>query len=573
MNHDISEISVQRYLSRIKSLSEENRILREEICVSREASEITAALVVKQFEETEKILRRFQTANEQRKAVLNSASQFAIIATDINGIIIIFNTGAENLLGYSTDEVVGKQTPEIFHPNSELAFHSKKISPKYGCEIKGFDIFIEYAILGGCEQYEWTYVRKDGNRFPVSLSVNPLRDPGGTVNGFLSIATDISEKRRSELAIKKNEKKYRSLFISGPNPIFVIDRNTLEIYDANPMAEEVYGYTADELIGRPCTVLCTSKNSSGIPLCKRNVQTAGCMENWKIQHYKKGKKPFYVKVKACPTEYTGKEAIILAVSDLSEMMDKDAQLIQASKMTTMGEMSASIAHELNQPLAAIKLGSDFLCMSKEHGMKISESDLTKVAAEVSLQVDRASDIINRLRAFTRKPDFEKEIKQININNCIRNVLGIVGQQLKLQNIKTDLDLNENLPCILALDNLIDQVVFNLITNARDAVIYKKKAVGKAKEEHVIAIRSFLEKNHMATVTVSDTGIGIPDNIRDKIFEPFYTTKEVGEGMGLGLSVIYGIVRDLKGSVTVQSKEGKGSVFTISFPGYWEDIPL
>ncbi|MCP4106655.1 MAG: PAS domain S-box protein [Desulfobacteraceae bacterium] len=554
-------------------LVEENLILREEIRVSREASEITASLVVKQFEETEKILRRFQVANEQRKAVLNSASQFAIIATDINGIIIIFNTGAENLLGYSASEVVGKQTPEIFHLDSELAVHSEKISPKYGCEIKGFDIFIEYAVLGGCEQYEWTYVKKDGIMFPVGLSVDPLREPDGTVNGFLSIATDISEKRRSELVIRESEKKYRSLFISGPNPIFVIDRNTLEIYDANPMAEEVYGYTVNELIGKPCTMLCTSKNSgSGTPLCKRNIQTAGCMEDWKIRHYKKGKKPFYVKVKTCPSKYTDKEAIILAVSDLTEMMEKDAQLIQANKMTTMGEMSACIAHELNQPLSAIKLGSDFLYMSRERGMEISESDLMKVTSEMSTQVDRASDIINRLRSFTRKPDFEREIKQININNCIRNVLGIIGQQLKLQNIKTDTDLDERLPCILGIDNFIDQVVFNLITNACDAIVCKREIVGE-KEEHVIGIRSFMEKNHMATVTVSDTGTGISDDIRNKIFEPFYTTKEVGKGMGLGLAVIYGIVRELKGSVTVQSEEGKGSVFKISFPGYWEDIPL
>ena len=140
----------------IQALAEENKALREEIRVSREAAEITASLVVKQFEETEKLLHRFQVANAQRKAVLNSASQVSIIATSILGIITVFNTGAENLLGYQAEEVIGKETPEKFHLESEIAERCKQITDVGGKIDDPHDLF-EYVLHVQNEQREWTY--------------------------------------------------------------------------------------------------------------------------------------------------------------------------------------------------------------------------------------------------------------------------------------------------------------------------------------------------------------------------------------------------------------------------------
>ena len=124
-----------------ESLMEENVLLRKEIQVAREAADITAKLVVKQFEETEKILRRLQVANAQRKAVLDSAIQISIIATDKDGLITIFNTGAENLLGYRAEEIIGKWTPEIFHLKSEMNMVSQNLSSKYGYNVEGINVF------------------------------------------------------------------------------------------------------------------------------------------------------------------------------------------------------------------------------------------------------------------------------------------------------------------------------------------------------------------------------------------------------------------------------------------------
>ena len=143
-----------------RSLAEENALLRKEIQVARNAADITANLVVKQFEETEKILHRFQVANAQRKAVLNSATQIAIIATNKEGIITVFNTGAENLLGYSAEEIIGKRTPEIFHLKSELGLMGQKLSSHSGQKVAGLNVFFEYAIRGRTEKFELTFRQK-----------------------------------------------------------------------------------------------------------------------------------------------------------------------------------------------------------------------------------------------------------------------------------------------------------------------------------------------------------------------------------------------------------------------------
>ncbi len=671
-------------------LTDEILLLRREIQVARKAAELTADLVVKQFEETEKILHRFQVANAQRKAVLDSAAQISIIATNKEGLITVFNTGAENLLGYSAKELIGKQTPLIFQLESELEWFSEILNSKYGHEVKGIDVFFEYAVGDWSDQLEWTYVRKDGTQFPVRMTINALRDPEDDISGLLFIAMDITAKKRSEKALMESERKYRllvrnlpnvvykgyldgaidffddkiekitgyskeeflsrkkslfdlvyeedrdsvkkkftqalktdssylreyriksktgkivwveeggqiiygengeiefitgaflditerklaeqalheseekyrSLFDSNPTPIFVLDRETQQILDANPMAEETYGYLKKDLIGKTFTALGPVEEVyKGLSHFDRKQWPKACVVNSKVQHYKNGRKPFYVRVTACPIKYKNREAIILATTDITEMVEKDAQLVQASKMTMLGEMSAGIAHELNQPLNAIKMGNEYLKMMVEKGKDIPEKDLLEVAGQVSEQVDRASEIINHLREFGRKTDFAKE--KVEINKPIRVAVGLLKPQLNLQNIMVDLDLEENLPPILAHNNRIEQVIFNLVTNARDALSQKKKA-GLETGRDVVTIRSFRENKRVA-VTVSDTGIGISRDAREKIFEPFFTTKEVGKGLGLGLSITYGIVKDYGGEIEIQSKEGQGTTFKLCFP--------
>jgi C4-dicarboxylate-specific signal transduction histidine kinase len=186
--------------------------------------------------------------------------------------------------------------------------------------------------------------------------------------------------------------------------------------------------------------------------------------------------------------------------------------------------------------------------------------LDRVASAVTGQVQRASEIINRLREFGRKPDFKKE--PVNINTIITDVLKIIGQQLSLNNINVSYHLADHLPTILANSNRLEQVLFNLVTNARDAIGQLPDNAGSINTRNIV-IETYGD-NDDVVCAVADTGSGIPEENRDKIFEPFFTTKEVGKGMGLGLAITYGIVRDYGGNITVKSKVGKGTRFEMRF---------
>ena len=396
-------------------------------------------------------------------------------------------------------------------------------------------------------------------RFDTPLDLDPTIRKGGKdevrqlARSFMDMTRHI---KASRAQLKESENKYRSLFASGPNPIFVLERSSLRILSANPSAEETYGYTKEELIGRHFTRL------GPLDLNKAQWADTGkaSIISSKVAYAKKDNTPIYVNVHASPTVYQDKAAVIVATTDISEMVEKDSQLIQASKMTTLGEMSAGIAHELNQPLNAIKMGSEYLDMMITERAAIKEEDLILIIQEMSTQVDRAVVIIRRLRDFGRKADLTKEA--IIINDQVNSVLEIIGRQLRLQNIGVDLRLDEKLPPILAHHNRIEQVVFNLLTNARDAINAREEA--GAGGERRILVSTDLQDGRVI-LAVADTGMGIDPAVQDRMFEAFFTTKKMGEGMGLGLSITSEIVADYDGAITIDSQQGEGTVFTLSFP--------
>jgi PAS domain S-box-containing protein len=372
-------------------------------------------------------------------------------------------------------------------------------------------------------------------------------------HSFINMTNHI---RASQAKLRESEEKYRSLFASGPNPIFVLDCQTLEILDANPSAEEVYGYQREELVGRPFSDL------GPLELERPTTDGKTCGLNAKLQYRRKSGRPLYVNVHACASRYMAREVLIIATTDITDMVEKDSLLIQASKMKNLGEMSASIAHELNQPLNAIKMGSEFLEMMNTRQRRIPAQDLTTVVVEISQQVDRAAQIINRLRDFGRKSDMSK--KDVDINDAVLSVMAILGRQLKLQNIDVQTQLNHRLPRIQAHNNRLEQVIFNLMTNARDALSQKAEVDDADDEARWIQIRTRQDGGRVE-LTIADNGSGIPEEVQKRIFESFFTTKQMGEGMGLGLAISLGIVEDYGGVIDVHSQVGEGTCFRLTFP--------
>ena len=180
-----------------------NQELREEVRTAREAAEITARLVVEQFEETERILDLFKSANAQREAVLDAASRISIIAADRQGKITLFNRGAERMLGYSAKEVLGKRTPLDFHLADEMKARCGELEGITGGPAEGIDLFLHYARHQVSEEHEWTYVRKDGTSVPVSMSVTGIYTSEKELTGFLCAAMDITQRKRQEESLRE----------------------------------------------------------------------------------------------------------------------------------------------------------------------------------------------------------------------------------------------------------------------------------------------------------------------------------------------------------------------------------
>ncbi len=232
-------------------------------------------------------------------------------------------------------------------------------------------------------------------------------------------------------------------------------------------------------------------------------------------------------------------------------------------MPTFGGMSAGAAHELIQPLTAIKMGSDFLDRKISQKEKVTERQLSNIVKAISQQADRASEIVNRLRAIGEWPVFKRE--QVNINDPIKNVIAIVRYQLSLDEIKIRLDLDETLPPVWGHENRIGQVIYNLVINAGEAIAEQKKSSDDP-GNHSIRIHTYKEDNQVV-IAISDTGVGISKSNIPRIYEPFFTTKATGQGKGLGLTISTEIVRDYGGRIEVESEQKKGTTFKITFPAF------
>jgi len=360
---------------------------------------------------------------------------------------------------------------------------------------------------------------------------------------------------------KKSEEKYRSLFDNDPNPIFIIDSKSLKILDVNRRAKDCYGYSRNELVGMPFLSIGDKDDDELVEGLKKLSKDQAIFFS-KKRHYRKGHEPFFVNVNVSYEKYSETDVLIASTTDISESVEKETQLIQASKMTTLGVMAAGMAHEINQPLNVIQVCADYFLKMIKKGVPIRDEDLKSMANDISDNVQRAAGIIKHMRDFARQSEVVKT--RVNINDPIKDVFSVLGHQLKVHQIELELDLEPDIPYVLAEHNRLEQVFINLVTNAIDAMDEKGEKLGHQKWNRLLKIKSFCEDNHVV-VTVSDTGTGMPQEVIDKIFEPFFTTKDIGKGTGLGVSISYGIVKDYDGDINIKSEVGKGTSFELRFP--------
>ena len=236
-----------------------------------------------------------------------------------------------------------------------------------------------------------------------------------------------------------------------------------------------------------------------------------------------------------------------------ERKEATAQIIQASKLATLGEMATSVAHELNQPLNVIRMAAGNSRRKISKGTANTEY-LNNKLERIEEQTARAAAIIDHMRMFGREA--REEAEPIDPRNVVTSTLNLIGEQLRLAEIEIVTELAEDCPLILGHAIQLEQVLLNLLTNARDAI-------AESDRDGKITLRVFSDDEGVQ-ISVGDTGGGIPDDALPRIFEPFYTTKEVGKGTGLGLSVGYGIIRDMNGTIVAENIDD-GAQFTITMP--------
>lgn len=365
------------------------------------------------------------------------------------------------------------------------------------------------------------------------------------------------------LETRRSEEKYRVLFHDSPNPLFVVDMKDATILDVNNTAIEIYQYRRDELMQMTFLDLIDIGDAKRFWKEVENSSHRDFFFLPKLWARKREGHHFFIDLHARMGQFhetekgTTARSWIIRTVDITERLEQESQLIQAGKMATLGEMATGIAHELNQPLNVIKVGADFFTKMTQRGKQISEENLLKMSHNVSEQVDRATDIINHLRDFGRKSDFKQY--PVDINKSIRDIFTLLGEQLRVRDIEVNLNLDKNLPNIMANKNPLEQIFLNLVTNARDAM----ESRGKDNQKKLSI--STLQERGKVVARVSDTGTGIPRDIHEKIFEPFFTTKEVGKGTGLGLSITYNLVKNFEGEIELESTSESGTTFRVAFP--------
>jgi len=251
--------------------------------------------------------------------------------------------------------------------------------------------------------------------------------------------------------------------------------------------------------------------------------------------------------------------------ELKKLEHQQQLLIQKSKLESLGELAAGIAHEINQPLGGISMGLDNILFKMKNG-KSTEAYIQDKIASLFKDIERIRQIINHVRIFSR--DQEKDIPEMmDVNEVVRHALSMVLTQYLNHGVDVRMNLSEEQPQAMGNKFRLEQVILNMLSNSKYAVEEKQRKTGSRKYRKEISVSTVLMNPDRISIEVADNGTGIPKRYMGNIFDPYFTTKDVENGTGLGLSISYGIIKDMKGEILVDSKAGRYTIMRIILPGH------
>jgi len=369
---------------------------------------------------------------------------------------------------------------------------------------------------------------------------------------------------------KENDDRFRILFENASDAIFIIDLKTGEIESANKEVQELIGQPISMVLGKSVKILGEIAKifkkeglHEGVQILRRDgskrIVTCSVRKiihdshSWSFLILRDTTQKQLIERELITKHAALKNAYLELEKKTAELESMQRSLVQAGKMTALGRLAAGVAHELNQPLTAISgFAQELEAVYKDK--KIDDD----YVGEIISAADKMSRIIGQLRVFGRKAD--EGNTQVELKVVVNDVLSLLRAQLKNRGIKVTAEIPDGLPKVFCNPFQLEQVVINLITNARDAIQEANNNKGKIK------IKVFEEKKkEQVVIEVTDNGTGIPESAVNNIFDPFYTTKEVGKGMGLGLSIVYGILDKVNGTIVASNSPGSGANLKVILP--------
>lgn len=392
---------------------------------------------------------------------------------------------------------------------------------------------------------------------------------------------EVREHKRTEEALKESEKKFRSLFNSAGDAIFIHNLEG-QMYEVNQAACERLGYDQDELLRMTHMDIDTPEQALQVPARLKELQQQKYLR-FESAHLTKNGQSIPVEIISKTINYNGEPAIVSTARDITErkqteeaLREKEKQLFQAQKMESLGTLVAGVAHEINNPINLIlfnipllqNVWQDFLPIieayaQKEPAIKYGglaypylREKLDPLLTDTGMAANRIAKIVSSLKDFSRQSDVTDK-KPIRINAAVKEAFKLAQTTLRKSNVAVELSLEQNLPLLDGNIQSIQQVVLNLIINAAQAIEHDKGKIDIA--------TGFNEEQKQQYVSVSDNGKGIDPSIAERIFDPFITDKQAQGGTGLGLSITYSLVRAHGGTISFSGNQDTGTVFTVCFP--------
>lgn len=466
-------------------------------------------------------------------------------AIDLQGRIIYVNPAFCRLVGFTEEELLGCGPPFPYWPEESLetCWESLRMTLAGRFPPEGFDMRIR---------------RKDGERLDVRFYLSPLIDGEGRHTGWMAAVTDVTEARRVRAALEAAQRRFAAVLEGLDAAVFVADWESDEILFANRAFKRIYGFDA---VGQRASALGVPRpltlGQDGEPIDEETLPRE--LFDGEVQHPESGR---WYHVHEQLTRWVDGRIVRMAIAtDITVHqhlraleLQRQAQLQQTARLITMGEMASTLAHELNQPLAAIAN----YCrggMSRLEQGRLDEAAARAVLEKAATQAERAGSILNRIRDFVRKSEPRRE--SVPLAEIVEGVVEIMTPEAKRHNVRLLVELPEVLPPVRADQILIEQVLVNLIRNGIEAMARTRPA---ARQIRVQAARQ--DERHVA-VAVIDRGRGLSPEEREQIFTSFFTTKP--DGLGMGLKICRSIVEFHEGRLMVEDNPQGGTVFRFTLP--------